>query len=96
MVYQIVLVQTSAYKETPVVVLPLVLQEGTGDAHRLVDVTVVAPHLVVHGILVVLHTTRQVGRQEEAAVEVVDILRTDYPRQVCSGTVTLCFSLGEK
>ena len=31
--------------------------------------------------------TRQVGRQEEAAVEVVDVLRTDYPRQVCSGTV---------
>ena len=79
---KVVLVEPSAHEETPAVVLPLVLQEGTLDMHLLAGGAVVALHLVAQLVVVILDTGSQVGRHEETAVETVDILSTGYHRQV--------------
>ena len=82
MVQQVVLVQTAADEETPLVVFPFVLGEGTHDAHLLVRIPLVAPHVVLQIVLVVFQTGGQVGRHEEATVKMETVLCSGNPSQV--------------
>lgn len=59
-IHQVVLVQSATQKETPLLVLPLVLEEETSDAHILLEVAVVAEDYILQPVVVVLSTEGEV------------------------------------
>ncbi len=91
---QVMLVEASADKEAPLLVFPLVLQEGALDVDRLVDEAVVADGLVLQVVVVVLQAGGQLGGHEEQAVEAVVVLRPGDGGQVCRLSVGVGVLLG--
>ena len=59
-IHQVVLVQSATQKETPLLVLPLVLEEEATDVHILLEVAVVAEDYIFQSIVVVLSTEGEV------------------------------------
>ena len=88
------LVEASADEEAPLLVFPLVLQEGALDVDRLVDEAVVADGLVLQVVVVVLQAGGQLGGHEEQAVEAVVVLRPGDGGQVCRPSVGVGVLLG--
>jgi len=74
MVNQIMLIQTAANQESPMIIFPFVLKESTTDIHFLVYRAVVSPHVIFQFVLIELYSGSQVGRHEDAFAEAVDIL----------------------
>ena len=91
---QVMLVEASADEEAPLLVFPLVLQEGALDVDRLVDEAVVADGLVLQVVVVVLQAGGQLGGHEEQAVEAVVVLRPGDGGQVCRPSVGVGVLLG--
>ena len=78
MVYEVVFVEAAADKQRPLPGLPLVLQVGPHDMHRLVGVDVVADRTVTQVVVTVLRSERQLRGHEQQLPELVDIL---HPRR---------------
>ena len=79
MVNQIMLVQTTANKESPVLILPFILKKGTTDIHFLVYRTIISPHIIFQFILIEFYSGSQVGRHEDTFCETINILRSCHP-----------------
>ena len=73
-------------------VLPLVLHEGTTDAHALFEQAVVAQRAVFYAVETVFSTHGKVGWHEQQSVEVVHILRSGNVVDVVRNVIRpLCF-----
>ena len=89
MVNQIVLIQTAANQESPMLVFPFILKESTTNIHSLVYCTVVAPHVVFQFILIEFYAGSQVGRHEDTFSEAINILRSCHPVQIGGISVSI-------
>ena len=71
------------------VTLPFVLEKEAGDMHLLVYHAVIAQHLVLQSIVIILHTARKRGRQEDAFIPFIRVLCAAYEGHVCRMPVSV-------
>ena len=74
MINQVMLIQTTAKQESPLIVLPFILQESATDIYFLIYRAVISPHIVFQLILVEFDSGSQVRRHKNTFSEAVDIL----------------------
>ena len=74
MINQVMLIQTTAKQESPMIVLPFILQESATDIYFLIYRAVISPHIVFQFILVEFDSGSQVRRHKNTFSEAVDIL----------------------
>ena len=82
MIYHIMLIQTTAQKNTPLFVFPLVLQKTAINIHRLLGMAVVSPHVIFQMITVVLQSCREIGRHEKTTPEAIHVLCASHHSEI--------------
>ena len=90
MVNKVVFIRTTTDKESPGLVLPLVLQVGTVDVNCLICRCIaLSKRGILHIIKVILYTSSKLGRKEEHLWTAVHILRTTYGSKAVSFSVSV-------
>ena len=88
-IHKVMLVETAAEEEAPLLVFPFILEEEAADVDVLLEMTVVTENDVFQAIVVILRTKGEVGRHEEQMIEIVDILRSRNISEVAGGAISL-------